>query len=355
MFDPAFDELLAPSYPRPPRFSVNGQPLERAPAGGAAEAAWLAVRLPRKRKPAAAGYLWRAPSALAEEERGLAISTLGKVIRRGWDWLGVTPAEPDRIGGLIEAPALAEALTLNKGDFIRQGSRGLAYLSYRKAMQEAVAAQLAAWGDGRAREDSARRRAARPLERDLETVLVDLAAAFPAVAALVERRPGGQRRLPTAEAPHGSGGAALLPAAVPPPEPAAPGEAVPETAPPAAAGEPSPPGAVLAPSAPGRGPRRPARYGLRVQFEDQPESLELGRLVESTVWVNAAHPAYRRAVASRAEGYHLALSVAMALAPLAAEAANTQAFLTAFLAAWGDALGRDARRRTRRHRSRTRA
>jgi hypothetical protein len=44
----------------------------------------------------------------------------------------------------------------------------------------------------------------------------------------------------------------------------------------------------------------------------------LSRLVESTVWVNDAHPAYRRAVASRSEGYHLA--VALALAPLAVEA-----------------------------------
>jgi hypothetical protein len=42
-------------------------------------------------------------------------------------------------------------------------------------------------------------------------------------------------------------------------------------------------------------------------------------LVESRVWVNEAHPAYRRAVASRSEGYHLALAVALALAPLAVE------------------------------------
>ncbi|HYU16641.1 MAG TPA: hypothetical protein VEL05_11235, partial [Candidatus Acidoferrum sp.] len=59
-----------------------------------------------------------------------------------------------------------------------------------------MAAQLAAWGEGREVEDSARRRAAQPVERDLESVLIDLAADFPAVAALVDRRPGGQRRLP---------------------------------------------------------------------------------------------------------------------------------------------------------------
>ena len=93
------------------------------------------------------------------------------------------------------------------------------------------------------------------------------------------------------------------------------------------------------------GPPRRARFGLRIDFEERPESPELGRLVESTVWVNASHPAYLRAVASRSEGYHAALAVAMALAALAVEPARAQAFVTAFLAAWGGALGRDQRRR----------
>ena len=40
-----------------------------------------------------------------------------------------------------------------------------------------------------------RRRAARPVERDLERVLVELADDFPLLASLVERKEGGQRRL----------------------------------------------------------------------------------------------------------------------------------------------------------------
>ena len=74
------------------------------------------------------------------------------------------------------------------------------------------------------------------------------------------------------------------------------------------------------------------------QFEDRPGDPELGRLVESTVFVNEAHPAYRRALASRSEGYHIALAVALALAPLAAAAASEHAFVTAFLSRWGEAL-----------------
>ena len=92
-------------------------------------------------------------------------------------------------------PALAECLTLNKADFIRTGPRGATYLSYRKAIQEVVSRQLGEWGAERDVADT-RRRAARPVERDLERVLMDLADDFPLLSSLVERREGGQRRLP---------------------------------------------------------------------------------------------------------------------------------------------------------------
>jgi len=85
------------------------------------------------------------------------------------------------------------------------------------------------------------------------------------------------------------------------------------------------------------GRRRPARYGLLVQFESRPADLELGRLVDSTIWINDAHPAYTRAVASRSLGYHTALAVALALAPLAVETRDEHTFITQFLAHWGGA------------------
>jgi hypothetical protein len=89
---------------------------------------------------------------------------------------------------------------------------------------------------------------------------------------------------------------------------------------------------------PGRGrTKKPTTLSLQIRFESLPGSLTLARLIESTVWVNDAHPAHRRAVASRAEGYHIALSVAAALAPLAVEAHEAQRFISAFLARWGEA------------------
>jgi hypothetical protein len=343
LLDPACDEILAPHYPRGILFEVNGEALPRQ-ACPAPEMAPLAIRTGRKRKPSAAGYLFREPVPLPEDRRGLAISTYGKVIKLGWDWLGTSPNAPERIGGLVEAPLLAASLTLNKGDFIRTGQRGAAYLAFRKAIQEAVARQLAAWGDSRDQPETARPRGLRTLERDLERVLLELSEGFPLLASLVEHRRGGQKRLPLGPKTRSGDGEGFGPElSVTPPEaperehgevPAGPPEQPELSSKPPA--ERSDADATTQPDS--RRGRRPARLGLEVQFEDRPGDPEPGRLVESTVFVNRAHPAYRRAAASRSEGYHIALSVALALAPLAVEPAGEHAFVTTFLSRWGESV-----------------
>ena len=384
LFEASFRAILAHAYPHDVAIVVNDRRLA-ANAPPPSVTAPLAVRLARKRKPAAVGYLVRASGPLGEESRGLAISTYGKTIKRGWDWLGLTPATPDRIGGLIEVPALAACLTLNKSDFVRTGVRGATYLAHRKAIQETVAAQLEAWGDSRDAATDTQRRAARPLERDLERVLLDLAAEFPLIATLVQQRKDGQRRLPlassrrssgdgssvlaalTERAAAGSGAAGAATAAEAPASHAASGNGwnggagpglAPETPPvpgptsngatgaAAAPGERSSEAGPAPASAPARS--RPAnRLGLGIQFEERPDDPELARLIESTVWVNTAHPAYRRARASRSEGYHVALATALALAPLAVEPSAEHAFVTAFLSSWGESLERGGRRQGR--------
>jgi hypothetical protein len=189
----------------------------------------------------------------------------------------------------------------------------------------------------------------RPLERDLERVLVDLAEDFPLLAWLVEARPGGQKKLAIG-GERSAEGQAFVAASVATvqeplgeaghrPAPLESIEAEGQAEPPTPARE-SEPALAGTPLPGGDGARRPIRYGLAIQFEARPGDRELGRLVESTVFVNEAHPAYRRAVASRSEGYHIALAVALSLAPLAAEKATEHAFVTAFLSRWGEALQR---------------
>ncbi len=368
LFDPVFDDVLRRHYARAVAFVVDGQPLARAGAPGR-ERVTIPIRIGRKRLPSAIATIERRPGPLPEDRQGIAISTYGKVIRRGWDWLGLTPVTASRITGLIEAPDLAACLTLSKNDFVRSGARGATYLAYRKAIQEVVSRQLDAWGDTRDAEP--RPRSVR-LERDLARVLEDLADDFPLLRSLVDRRAGGQKRLPLpgrgtekvpgplfANLPTGEDAET---AAAPPPgdephEDVPPAEGEPAS-PPGGDGEPSPP----PPDAPGDGAnaessaivgtlatvpgrRRPARYGLLVQFESRPDDAELGRLVDSTIWINDAHPAYLRAAASRSSGYHIALTVALALAPLAVGPAGEHGFITQFLAHWGGTHATKPRRK----------
>lgn len=353
LLHPLFDDFLSAHYPKGIAIHINSHRIEPRPTSAPLQAE-LEVRMLRKRKASALGYLFRADSALPEEQRGLAISTHGKVIRRGWDWLGMAPITPERIGGLIEVPALAVCLTLNKGDFIRTGNRGATFLAYRKAIQQAVATRLANWGDAPPIDDQTAPREVRPLQRDLVHMLEDLSADFPLLCSLVERRTGGQKRLPFGGRGATIDGRSFLAAAI---TSEATGEDARKETAAAAAGEaeekPSPPndaesfnpshqsGTALPASS---GARRPAHYGLDIQFDNRPDEPNLGRLVESTVWVNRAHPAYRRALASRSLGYHIALTVALSLAPLAVELAQQTEFVLAFLFRWGEAIDKRAAR-----------
>lgn len=218
--------------------------------------------------------------------------------------------------------------------------------------------QLAAWGD---RPDEARPRMTR-LEQDLERVLEDLVENFPLLRSLVDRRPGGQKRLrmpgrgdervpaslfATSATDRESGGD-VEPAtggvvetpegpSPSPPEPfvlesrSAEGQHGEANEPRAPAGDqPHSHTAAAGALETVAGRRRPAPYGLLMQFESRPGDPELGRLVDNTIWINDVHPAYLRAVASRSLGYHTALAVALALAPLAVERHDEHAFARSF-------------------------
>jgi hypothetical protein len=366
LFDPAFVPSLRTHYRRGVTLEIDGRLLEPAERRSR-ERVPVSIRLGRRRTTSAIGFVER--GTLPADLEGIAISTFGKIIKRGWDWLGLAPASHAHIGGLIEAPDLAACLTLSKNDFIRTGARGATYLAYRKAIQEVVSRQLAAWGDTRGGE--ARPRSAR-LERDLARVLEDLADDFPLLRSLVDRRTGGQKRLPMPGAGHervpaplfadvvaGAGGddaAGLLHRQTEPGEPTPDDGSTPGQSPPRdSSAAPNPPAGtdVDQPSQRGEiassttletvpGRRRPARFGLLVQFESRPGDPELARLVDNTIFVNDSHPAYTRAVASRSLGYHTALAVALALAPLTVEARDEHAFITQFLAHWGGAHRGDA-------------
>ena len=79
----------------------------------------------------------------------------------------------------------------------------------------------------------------------------------------------------------------------------------------------------------------PVRVGLSVEYEDRPDREEPAWLADGIVRVNRAHPAFTRAVAEKAEGYHLAFAAAWAIARHLDAAADPGIFVNRFMRKWG--------------------
>jgi hypothetical protein len=340
-FQPLLEEPFRPLmdvlYPNGARLKVNGRPVPPPRVKGVRERRLFQARGPGG-KVLGVGFLGRSGRDLPEEQQGLGIATYGKVIKRGWEWLGLRPRHPQRVTGLVEVPGLVDTLTTNKADFLKDSGSLKKYYRYRKAIQEVLAPLLRDLGEsGPERERAARD--VRPLEREVEQVLGSLMDDYPEIAPLVGRRrtrrsadvlqPGsdGLTAAVLAEtldglagkrAGLGGNGNGSLPP-VPPPRPAPdPLEADAE-------------GDLRVAWAAGRrlGP------GLRIGFDDARERDDLGWLLENTVWINRAHPAYRKAARTGNESYHVVLGVVWVLLGHLDDRHSAQEFIGQFLSGWG--------------------
>ncbi len=158
----------------------------------------------------------------------------------------------------------------------------------------------------------------RPLEKEIERVLKNMLDDFPELGPLL-----GKRGIKGGRAP-GLGE---------PPEPTEPPEEPPEPPPEPTEPqiEPPPEGHPPEPKPPGH--RKPP--GLMIGFEDNPDREDLGWSMESTIWINKGHPAYIRAIESKAENYHIVLSVAWVLSGHLEAEKSPQKFINRFLSSWG--------------------
>jgi hypothetical protein len=75
--------------------------------------------------------------------------------------------------------------------------------------------------------------------------------------------------------------------------------------------------------------------GLRIGFDDAQERNDLGWLLENTVWINRAHPAYRKAASTGNESYHVVLGVVWVLLGHLDDRHSAQEFIGQFLSGWG--------------------
>ncbi len=335
LLDPDISRYLFLYYPGGVRFVVEDEPLV-LPVPPSAETLAAEVRRGR-RKPLGMVRLRAGSEPVPEDRRGLAISVLGKVVKRGWEWLGLAPEHPELVSGLVEVPSLVAILTTNKADFLRDPASLQRFYGARKQVQEAVGALLAELGELPGRRP--RPRDLRPVERELGRVLDRLLEGFPELEPLLERRRGWEEATGLVE----EGGEAG--AGEPGREPRQP--ALPGLEPGQGEGpEPGPAEAVEtaeadgAGGAPGDRPVRRRRPGLRLAWVDEPSRREEMSWLEGGVLaLNRAHPAHRRARGPSAERLWVVTAIATVLAAELGPGHDPLRFVSTFLAAWADRGG----------------
>ncbi|MCM8789360.1 MAG: ATP-binding protein [Candidatus Omnitrophica bacterium] len=327
------DKILGYVYRESVSFFINGQQIQPVGSDTGIKDFW--VYLKKKKHPAGYGFIKKSDRDYPEEERGIAISTYGKVIKRGWDWLGILPKNPAQITGIVELPAISEILTTNKADFLRDIRSLKIYYNYRKAVLLSIESILKEIGEISSAREKVEKNF-RPLEKEIEKILQNMIDDFPELSPLFERKQKGE----------------LLKAIINDPD--APlvgkfaegteimtgtkgnegeGEGI-------ESGEGALPGKHIEPDIQSqqRGElhqSRRKRPGLMLGFEDNKSRTELGWLSENTLWINKAHPAYRRAVRNDAEEYHVVLSAAWVLSSYLEKENSPQEFINRFLSNWG--------------------
>ena len=280
-------------------------------------------------------FLGKSTDELPEEERGIAISTYGKVIKRGWDWIGISPRNPTRLTGIVENPQFSEILTTNKADFLRDANSLPKYYRYRRAIQVALEPIFRKFGETSPPRDHVEEEF-RPLEKEIEQVLKNMLNDFPELSPLLGRKRGGESAegvIPDSNAPAigktvegvdvftGTVGGSGKGSGIEGLAGGAPGQRI----------EPAP--EQIEPGKIHEGKRKPP--GLMIAFEESPDRMELGWLIESTVWINKSHPAYKRAAKGKAEDYHIIISVAWILSEYLEAEKSPLIFINQFLSSWG--------------------
>ncbi|MEK7619698.1 MAG: ATP-binding protein [Patescibacteria group bacterium] len=298
------------------------------------------VHLGKSRRPVGAGFIERANldenfwsrlfgrETVRPTDTGLRISTYGKVIRGGWEWLGVEVKHPELLSGVVEVPTLSEILTTNKSDFLSTPQALKKYYEIRKAIQHSVIPVLRELGElEEKKSDQKTPSAYKPLTQDIEGALCLMADAFPELEALVgehwrhrkaletsgKKKTKRKERMPSVE----SSAQILSTGNVGTPRERTDLETDPV----------------------GNRTKRERSPGLQIAFEpfEQVERQRLAKLLEDKVVINTRHPSWTRAQALAQEPYHVLLAVALTLAEEMQPADGVPAFVSAFLKAWSEA------------------
>ncbi len=336
ILDPTFQTALRCIYKNGINFYVNEEKINLSEMMDFEKSKAFKIQFGKKAKPVGVGFIRKYKEPLDEEKRGIAISTCGKVIKHGWDWLGISAKNPDYISGVVEIPGLSLILTTNKADFLKDTASLQKYYRYRKAIQEVIEPILKEFGEiNESREKPAKE--LHPLEKEIRGILDNMLKDFPELDPLFGRRKNLKTDIgiSTYTSALESGTAVEKDSEITNINNGNMGNAgkntrneenIENNLPDLDIGE-------QKNGQPLEGKRK--QPGLMIGFYDNKDSNELGKIEEGTVWINNEHPAFKRIAKSGGEKYHIVVSTAFVLSGYLQEQKSLQSFINRFLSDWG--------------------
>lgn len=341
-------EILRVVYKRGIEITVNGELLTLSEAEQRIDNGFR-VFLGKNRRPIGAGFLtkkvleqgWLARLAgKVPSERhvssGLSVSTYGKVIKTGWEWVGIMPKSAEALVGVVELPALSEVLTTNKSDFLTDAMHLRKFYRLRKAVQEAIVPVLRSLGEFATEQRANVAKNVKPLERQIETTLAGLSGEFPELDTLLGSRRGSA--IGDGKANKGKEKEAGV------------RDGKPDTSDKVTTNLPEEEKKKKEKSEKGNAKISRKKPGLTLVLEDLGDAKDtLGRMIEDVVSVNTLHPAWKKALETKQEEYHILVVVGLILADFVAPEKHPLEFLAKFLSSWstvGTGKAEQSRQRT---------
>ncbi|MEK7461099.1 MAG: ATP-binding protein [Patescibacteria group bacterium] len=312
-----FEQIYRYLYKNGIEFTINGAKLELShPLLPETSKIFRIVMGSQTKRLTGFGYLAQA-NFDETENQGLSISTYGKVIKSGWEWIGLETPTNQRLFGFVEIPALSQILTINKMDFLRDATSLKKYYRFRKAIQSAVLPILSEFGNEQVTIDPVK--ALRPLTRQIEQTLRRLLSDFPELLPLL----GVRTTKNATDALKSLSREPLVKILEKEVKLSGHQENVEEIDP------------LPQKKRRGESKKRAKSSTLAIGYESAKPSDSIARMIESNILINTAHPAYLKAQKLRVEGYHAIFCVAWSLSHFLEDSRSPQAFMNDFLSSWG--------------------